>query len=218
MCSINCSSKKNNRNNDMDLRGTIHFHSHRLMQTMNQCLSTALARLLAWSRGIGVGQGLVCRGVPYFYRTPHSVIQLGRGCSVFSSFRSNNIGSMTRSRLCTQTPHAQLLIGDRVGMSAVTITAHERICIGDDTMIGAGSVITDSDWHCLLPEVEARHQQPGKSRPVVIGCNVFIGTRCLILKGVSIGDHAVIGAGSVVTHDIPANAHAAGNPCKVISQ
>lgn len=188
------------------------------MQAISQTLDTLMTRLLAWCRGVRLGQGLICRGVPYFYRTPHSTIQLGSECSVFSSFRSNNIGSMTRSRLCTQTPHAQLLIGDRVGMSAVTITAHELISIGADSQIGAGTVITDSDWHCLEPDVEARHRQSGRSRPVQIGRNVFIGTRCIILKGVTIGDHAVIGAGSVVTHDIPANAHAAGNPCKVISQ
>ncbi len=52
--------------------------------------------------------------------------------------------------------------------------------------------------------------------PIYIGHNVWIGAGCSILPGVTIGDNAVIGAGSVVNRDIPANVMAAGNPCKVI--
>ncbi|MBR5717339.1 MAG: acyltransferase [Bacteroidales bacterium] len=166
-------------------------------------------------KGVSIGKGLACRGIPYLYRNPHSVISIGKRCSIWSSFHSNNIGSMCRSRICTQKPTAKIIIGDGVGMSAVTITAHESILIGSDTMIGAGSVITDSDWHSLSLDPHERHTQDGKTSPVTIGCNVFIGTRCLILKGVNIGDNAIIGAGSVVTRDIPANARAAGNPCIV---
>lgn len=125
---------------------------------------------------------------------------------------------MHRSRICTQTPSAQIIIGSHVGMSAVTIVSHQSITIDDYAMIGAGTLITDSDWHCLSPNVAERHSQNGKSAPVHIGRNAFIGTRCIILKGVSIGENAVIGAGSVVTHDIPANAVAGGNPCHVIQQ
>lgn len=202
----------------MDIRGSVHFHLHRCFQAMSQCVSTAVALLLARMKGVETGSGLVCRGVPYFYRTPHSVIELGKDCSIYSSFKSNNIGSMSRSRICTQTPMAQINIGNNVGMSAVTITAHEQINIGSDTLIGAGSVITDSDWHCLSANATERHSLPGKTAPIHIGKNVFIGTRCLILKGVTIGDGAIVGAGSVVTHDIPAGAKAAGNPCKIIKQ
>ena len=54
------------------------------------------------------------------------------------------------------------------------------------------------------------------TRPVLIGDNVFIGAQSIILKGVTIGENAIIGAGSVVTQDVPANAIAAGNPCKVV--
>lgn len=55
-----------------------------------------------------------------------------------------------------------------------------------------------------------------KARPIVIGKNVWITTRCIILGGVTIGDNSVIGAGSVISRDIPANCFAAGNPCTVI--
>lgn len=55
-----------------------------------------------------------------------------------------------------------------------------------------------------------------KAKPIHIGKNVWITTRCIILGGVKIGDNSIIGAGSVVTSDIPANCFAAGNPCKVL--
>ena len=201
----------------MDLRGTTFFHLHRLRKATGTMLSTWTARLMAWLKGVTVGAGLQCWGLPYFYRTPHSRITLGRGCTIWSDYRSNNVGSMSRSRLCTMTPTACIQIGDRVGMSAVTLTAHKQITIGDDTQIGAGSVIIDSDFHDLTTsDPTTRHSALGPIRPVTIGRNVFVGTRCLILKGVSIGDNAVIGAGSVVTHDIPAGAIAAGNPCQII--
>ena len=90
--------------------------------------------------------------------------------------------------------------------------------IGDNTIIGSGCLITDTDSHPILA---AERNLPGwpnytKSKPIVIGKNVFIGARSIVLKGVTIGDGAVVGAGSVVTKDVPANTIVAGNPAKVI--
>lgn len=200
----------------MDIRGSLAYHLHRFGQMLYGFWCQECMYLIKHLKGIDLDSGCTCMGVPYFYRTPHSLLHVGRGSRILSSFRSNNIGSMTRSRLCTMAPKARLIIGERVGMSAVTITAHELIEIGDDSQIGAGTVIIDSDFHSLSPTVEARHTQLGETRPVSIGRNVFIGTRCVILKGVTIGDNAVIGAGSVVTRDIPANTIAAGNPCRIL--
>ena len=55
-------------------------------------------------------------------------------------------------------------------------------------------------------------------KPVSIGSNVWIGGNCVVLPGVSIGDNSIIGAGSVVTKDIPSNVVAVGNPCEVIKE
>jgi len=72
----------------------------------------------------------------------------------------------------------------------------------------------DSDFHDLSPE--GRHFGPASAEPVVIEDNVFIGSRAIILKGVTIGRDSVIGAGSVVTRSIPPRTVAAGNPAKVL--
>lgn len=200
----------------MDIRGNICYRLHKALHSLHTLGSTIVMNSLAWLKGVQLGKGCKATGVPYFYRVPNTPIILGQDCKLLSSFRSNNIGSMSRCRICTITPWARIVIGDRVGMSATTIASHLSVTIGDDTMIGAGTVITDSDWHSIETDVHTRHHADGKTAPVSIGKNVFIGTRVFIAKGVTIGDNAVIGANSVVTHDIPANAVAAGNPCCVI--
>ncbi len=67
-------------------------------------------------------------------------------------------------------------------------------------------------------DVEQRNSGLEYARPINIGNNVWIGAQCCILPGVTVGDNSIIGAGSVVTKDIPANSIAAGNPCRVIRE
>ncbi len=85
------------------------------------------------------------------------------------------------------------------------------IFIGDGALIGHNTVLATLN-HGLLPE--ERHDLIPK--PIHIGKNVWIGSNSTILAGVTIGNHAVIGAGSVVTKDIPANMIAVGSPARVI--
>ena len=86
-------------------------------------------------------------------------------------------------------------------------------------MIAPNCVITDSDFHALWP-AETRHIEPAFERDadVTIGSHVWIGMNSIILKGVSIGDGAIIAAGSVVVRDVPAGCIAAGVPAKVVRQ
>lgn len=85
--------------------------------------------------------------------------------------------------------------------------------IGDDTIIGPGTHIYTA---CHSLDAEERKSYIEFGKPVTIGNNVWIGGNCSILPGVTIGDNTVIGAGSVVTKDIPSHVVAFGNPCKVI--
>lgn len=94
--------------------------------------------------------------------------------------------------------------------------ATKSITIGEGVLVGTNVQISDSDFHSL--SISERHTSSGKSTEVVIGDNVFIGSNVIILKGVHIGDYAVIGSGSVVTKDIPARSIAAGNPAAVIRE
>lgn len=87
------------------------------------------------------------------------------------------------------------------------------VYIGEHVMIAPNVTITPTG-HPVDPDL----RKPGTqfSIPVKIGNNVWIGSNAVILPGVTIGDNSVIGAGSVVTHDIPENVIAVGNPCRVL--
>ncbi len=96
----------------------------------------------------------------------------------------------------------------------VRISAAFHISIGDSCMIANNAYITDADWH----EIYDRSHPFGKKAPVVLEENVWIGDSAIVCKGVTIGKNSIIGAGSVVTCDIPPNTIAAGNPAKVIKE
>lgn len=137
-----------------------------------------------------------------------STITIGDNCTFNSSSRFNARGINHRCILETGKPGAVLKIGNRCGFSGCSIVADKEVIIGDRVMVGANTSIGDRDDH---PDRLGTSPQP-----VHIGNNVFIGMHCMIMKGVTIGDNAIIGAGSIVTKDIPANCIAAGVPCKVI--
>jgi len=91
-------------------------------------------------------------------------------------------------------------------------SAHE-IIIGDNCMVASNAYITDSDWHDIYNRISI-----GKTAPVKIGNNVWIGDSAIVCKGVTIGENSIIGAGAVVVNAIPANSVAAGNPAKAVKQ
>ncbi len=94
-----------------------------------------------------------------------------------------------------------------------SIAAYQHVKIGKNCLIGTYVNITDNNFHCVEPE---RRNIIPPSSPVVLEDNVWLGTRVIVLPGVTIGEGSVIGAGSVVTHSIPSRVIAAGTPAKVI--
>ena len=113
-------------------------------------------------------------------------------------------------------PGAALTIGNNVEMSSTRLWIHESARIGNNVKIGGCVLITDTDAHPMDYMARRSSNEGTKSAPVVIEDDVWIGAHCIILKGVTIGARSIIGAGSVVTKNIPADCVAAGNPCKVI--
>ena len=93
----------------------------------------------------------------------------------------------------------------------VQIICGERITIGDDCNIGRDAIIRDYDGHCI-------DSAENISAPITIGSHVWIGQRAIILKGVTIGDGAVVAAGAIVTGDVPARTLVAGVPARVIRE
>src|SRR5262245_29466516 len=130
-------------------------------------------------------------------------------------------GSITCGRLflrCKTIPievgaaeRGSLVLGERVFINTgATIVATHSIVVGDDCLIGDLVAIFDSDFHPIEPS------RPARFAPVRLGVNVWVGRSATILPGVTIGDHSVIAAGSVVTDDVPARTLMAGVPARPI--
>ena len=111
---------------------------------------------------------------------------------------------------------AELTIGNNVGMSSTRMWIRDSVTIGDNVKVGACVLITDTDAHPLDYLARRTSNEGTKSAPIVIEDDVWVGAHSIILKGVTIGERSIIGAGSVVTKSIPADCVAAGNPCKII--
>ena len=118
-------------------------------------------------------------------------------------------------------PNVNLIMGVRVYgkgrvaveegavLNATKINCMQSVSIGRMSLVGAG-LVTDTDFHNLAPGL------PGITSPVHIGANVWVGYGCLVLKGVSIGDDSVVGAGSVVRSSVPAGVVVSGNPATLV--
>jgi len=130
-------------------------------------------------------------------------------------------GSITCGRLflrCKTIPielgaskNGSLVLGERVFINTgATIVATCNIELGDDCLIGDMVAIFDTDHHPIEPS------RPTRFAPVRLGANVWVGRSATILPGVTIGDHAVVAAGSIVTDDVPARTLVAGAPARPI--
>lgn len=143
----------------------------------------------------------------------------GKKMILISNVKYSALGKNNRSKINVG-PNAQLLIGNNVGLSNVTIISKQSITIGNNILLGGGVIIVDTDFHSLNPIHWHTDQDEFnmKTSPVVIGDNVFIGMNSIILKGVKIGNNSIVGAGSVVSKNIPPNEIWAGNPAQFIKK
>jgi maltose O-acetyltransferase len=101
-----------------------------------------------------------------------------------------------------------------INNNAVIIAERCSIRISANTLIGTEFTVYDSDFHDLHPN--RRQSGTHECAPVIIGHNVFIGSRVTVLKGVTIGNNSIIASGSIVSASIPENCIAAGVPARVI--
>lgn len=175
-----------------------------------------------------LGKRAKIQGHIYLDIHPKSMVRIGDDFIFTSGECINPLCRNLRGCIVTEREKSVIEIGHHVGMSSPCLWAREKITIGNFVNIGGDCIIMDSDAHNLdwrirdsqvmvAPGVSL-DGQTAKCAPIVIEDHVLIGARSIILKGVTIGHGAVIGAGSVVVKDVPANCIVAGNPCKVIKK
>lgn len=177
-------------------------------------LQMPLWRLYARLRRATVHPSVMMRGRPIIRCLAGARLILHEGVRIHSSVASNPVIGRQRSALCAIAPGALLEVGGGVGMSGACLCAAQSLTIGENTIIGADALITDTDFHTPLPDWMWGNDAVGSSKPVSIGRGCFIGARAIILKGVTLGDGAVVAAGAVVTRDVPAGHLAIGNPAQ----
>lgn len=155
-------------------------------------------------RGYDIDNSVFLKGVVFFFQSTLHAIRISHGCVIGKHVRLS----------CGQ--KGKIHIGANVLVDDFTyIMAHENIQIGKNTQIASFCFITDFN-HKYDNTTIPLASQGYKTKPVVIGENVWIGTHVIILPGVIIGKGSVIGAGSIVTKNIPAHCIAVGNPARVI--
>lgn len=191
-----------------DFRGELSFLLNKIRLSSYARIYTFRSKIVLWLKGVVYGKSLSCRGFLLVSRFQCSTIQIGDNCTFNSSSRFNFRGINHPCIIQTGKPGAKIVIGNHCGFSGVSIVADKEVVIEDHVTVGANAIIGDRDDHSDIYASEPR--------PVHIGKNVWIGMNATIMKGVTIGEYAIVGAGAVVTKDVPAYAIVAGVPAKII--
>lgn len=170
------------------------------------------------AHGVETKYGFVqLKGLPIISKCKGSRIILGSGCTLVSKSKYNVAGISHPVILATLNTGAIIEIG-KVGISGSSICASKLISIGDFSGLGANSNIYDTDFHPIDAAMRRNQRSALEAnyKEVRIGKDVWIASNVTILKGVEIGDEAIVAAGSIVTTSIPSRTIYGGNPAKKI--
>ena len=178
---------------------------------------TLILKIELYAFGVKFGKGL-------FVMNAYPCIEIYRGNEgvfIGNNLTINGNNNCTAGNAVCRISVAKdgfLKIGNNVGMNGVNLFCSKSIAIGNNTIIGGGTKIFDTNFHSLdyMVRRDKKRFNEGRSAAITIEDDVFIGTNCIIEKGVRIGARSIIAAGSVVVKDVPPDCVAGGNPCKVI--
>lgn len=159
---------------------------------------------------------LILFNLPFFRVSKSANVIIGKKVIFDSNYKNNLVGLFKKCTIFVGN-NAELFIDDFSGFSGVSIYCSKSIKIGKYLTCGGNVCIWDTDFHPLNIEDRRIHKiEKINSKPIIIGNDVFIGGNSIIMKGVTIGDAAIIAAGSVVTKSIPAFEIWGGSPAKFI--
>lgn len=162
---------------------------------------------------VSLGSGHLICNFSHFgtrFRRMYSLLSLGDSSEL--NLESDNFTMCEGSSIILHKGAKLLLEGKGYINERTIIECADRIEIGKETIISSDVRISDTDVHTYIHTTEEKVS----ISPIVIGRHVWIGRSAIILKGVHIGDNAIVAAGAVVTSDVPPNALVAGVPAKVV--
>jgi|GEM_PF-1130317 len=179
------------------------------MKPLTLCALRLAGRIWCRLQGAEVHPTALIHGFPRIVVKPGGRINIGPRVTINAAGWSN-IHNDGRRTVLFAGPSALIDLRENCGLSSSRIIAYQEILIGESSLIGAGSLICDSDMH----EIPLGSENPVRISPISIGKAVFLGANTTVLKGAEIGDGAVIGASSVVSGVIAPGVVAAGNPAQ----
>ena len=183
-----------------------------------QILSWLISCFKFYLNGVKFHHDFVGFGIPILDVNLKGSFTIGKKFR-FNSGKYHAMGGRQQQCYFVVAKGGQLSIGSNVRVTSVAIICHNKISLGDNVMIGINTVIYDTDFHSLNPSMRNGYPERidgVKTKPVIIHEGAFIGGHSTILKGVTIGQNAIVGAGSVVIQDIPAEQVWAGNPARYV--
>ncbi len=189
----------------------------RVFREMGGCLTSFRLKYSLWLNQVEYSQ-LHSNGMPYICVAPTGKLKIGKGFKMNNGLRFNPIGYVQPCVLYVG-EGASMTIGEGCGMSQTSLICHHNIEIQDNVKMGGGVKVYDTDFHSLKasdrlnPELDMANKKKAK---VTLCSNCFIGAGCIILKGVTIGEGAMVAAGSVVTKSIPPKELWGGAPANFI--
>jgi acetyltransferase-like isoleucine patch superfamily enzyme len=191
---------------DEERIGQLHGVAHRILRVLDEVRHQGPAVLNArWY----LRHAIVADRVRLYGRRPRVV---NRG-QMFIGQRARLVSTVATLELETARDGV-LTIGERVFVNyGTSISASRLVQIGNDCNIGTHCMLIDNSFHHVEPE--RRNERP-ESSPIVLGTNVWLGARVIVLPGVTIGDGSVVAAGSVVVKNVPRRTLVGGIPAKVI--
>ena len=176
-----------------------------------------------WNKGmiarkkVAVGKNTRINGRIYIHGHKGKV-RIGKNSTINSDAVFNPTSGFSHTYLAVG-DNGYINIGNNVGMSSVNITSYSGVEIEDDVLLGSGVKIWDLDFHEIgYEERMKKPESKGKTIPIKICEGAFVGACTIVLKGVTIGKYSVIGAGSIITKNIPEGEIWAGNPAKYIKK
>ena len=192
------------------------FFIKKVISMYSYLLWTPINKLSFMLNGVKTGKGLKCRGKVYtIVHDLRGRVEIGDNVFINSGSKQNPIGCGDKTFF--QVFEAGCIkIGNNVGISNSAFSCYDRIAMEDHVFVGAGCKFFDNDFHPIEYEKRIFSNESPKAAPILIKEGAFVGGDTFVLKGVTIGKHSVIGAGSVVTKDIPDNEIWAGNPARFI--
>jgi len=183
-------------------------------------LSTTIFKIRLKVLHCPFGKNLKVDGMPILNLTRCGSLRFGKGCKINSRFKSNLVGR-TNPTVFECVGEGSISLGDYSGLSFAILSSRCKIIIGNHVNIGGNVRIFDHNYHSLnyMDRRDGKLDKANcKTAPITIGDDVFIGTNAIILKGTTIGERSIIGAGSIVSGKIPPDEIWAGNPAICIKK